>query len=137
MVSYSTNGPTGTPGSSDVETPLFQQVARRISDDIVAGLLPEGSQVPSTTDFAVHWSINPATALKGIAQLVDDGVLFKQRGIGMFVAEGARERLLARRRADFVQVFLAPLLVEATRIGITPTEVAKLILEDMDNEHSD
>lgn len=117
------------PGSSDVETPLFQQVARRISDDIVAGVLPEGSQVPSTTDFAVHWSINPATALKGIAQLVDDGVLFKQRGIGMFVSKGARERLLARRRADFSSTFLTPLLAEAARIGLTPTEVSRLIEE--------
>jgi len=134
MVSYSTNGPAGLAASTDVELPLFQQVARRISDDIVSGVLPEGSQVPSTTEFAVHWSINPATALKGISQLVDDGVLFKQRGIGMFVVDGARERLLAQRRADFAQRFLSPLLAEAARIGLTPTEVAHLILEETDND---
>lgn len=130
MVSYSTNGPAGLDASTDVDLPLFQQVAGRISDDIVAGVLPEKSQVPSTTEFAIHWSINPATALKGISQLVDDGVLYKQRGIGMFVAEGARERLLARRRTEFAHRFVHPLLEEAGRIGLTPTEVAHLILKE-------
>lgn len=134
MVSYSTTGPAGIAASEDVELPLFQQVARRISDDIIAGVLPEGSQVPSTTEFAVHWSINPATALKGIAQLVDDRVLYKQRGIGMFVAEGARAHLLSRRQADFPRRFLTPLLAEAARIGLTPHEVAHLILEDTHND---
>ncbi len=133
MVSYSTNEPTGAAASTDVELPLFQQVAQRISDDIVAGILVEDAQVPSTTEFAVHWSINPATALKGITQLVDDGILYKQRGIGMFVAVGARERLLARRRTEFGHRFVNPLLDEARRIGLTPAEVAHLILKE--NRH--
>ncbi|MDO5736776.1 MAG: GntR family transcriptional regulator [Propionibacteriaceae bacterium] len=133
MVSYSSNGPPGFPQVNGVEIPLFQQVARRISDDIVAGILVEDAQVPSTTEFAIHWSINPATALKGITQLVDDGILYKQRGIGMFVAEGARERLLAQRRTEFADRFVHPLLAEAGRIGLTPTEVAHLILKE--NRH--
>lgn len=134
MVSYSTNGPPGLPEVNGVEVPLFQQVARRISDDIVAGVLVEGGQVPSTTEFAIHWSINPATALKGITQLVDDGVLYKQRGIGMFVTDGARHHLLSRRRAEFVARYLTPLIAEAARIGLSPTEVAHLILEDTDHD---
>lgn len=126
MVSYSSNAPDSQEGA----LPLFQQVAARVSDDIVAGVLAEGDQVPSINEFASFWRINPATALKGIAQLVSDGVLYKQRGIGTFVADGARERLLERRRADFAQRFVAPLLAEADRLGLTSQQVIDIINQE-------
>lgn len=96
--------------------PLFQQVAQRICDDIVDGTLAEGDQVPSINEFASFWRINPATALKGVSQLVAEGTLYKQRGIGTFVAQGARSRLVKRRRADFASCFVRPLLAEAGRL---------------------
>jgi DNA-binding transcriptional regulator YhcF (GntR family) len=126
MVSYSTN----TPAGQGEEVPLFQQVARRIADDIVDGTLAEGDQVPSINEFASFWRINPATALKGVAQLVAEGVLYKQRGIGTFVGDGARARLLAQRRADFHRRFVGPLLAEASRIGLTRAQVAELISQE-------
>lgn len=126
MVSYSTNTPT----NQGDDVPLFQQVARRISDDIVEGTLAEGDQVPSINEFASFWRINPATALKGISQLVSDGVLYKQRGIGTFVADGARARLLEQRRADFVTRFVGPLLAEADRLELSRQQVIDLITRE-------
>ena len=78
----------------DDSRPLFLQIAEQIENDIIDGALPEESQVPSTNEFAAFHRINPATAGKGVNLLVDDGVLYKKRGIGMFVAEGARDRLV-------------------------------------------
>lgn len=86
--------------------------------------------MPSINEFASFWRINPATALKGVAQLVAEGILYKQRGIGTFVADGARARLLAQRRADFHQRFVGPLLAEAARLGLTPAQVIELISQE-------
>jgi GntR family transcriptional regulator len=83
--------------------------------------------VPSTNELAAFYRINPATAAKGINVLADDGLLEKRRGIGMFVATGARQRLLARRRAEFTQRYVAPLLSEAARLGIDTGELFALI----------
>jgi DNA-binding transcriptional regulator YhcF (GntR family) len=111
----------------DEGTPLFVQVAERLAGEIADGGLAEGERVPSTNELAAFYRINPATAAKGINVLVDDGLLEKRRGIGMFVATGARQRLLARRRADFSQRYVEPLLTEATRLGIDTDELVILI----------
>lgn len=111
----------------DEGTPLFLQIAQRLSSDIVDGTLPEGSRVPSTNEFAAFYRINPATAAKGINLLVDDGVLEKRRGIGMFVVTGARSRLIQLRRKEFAEQFVDPLLVEARRLGIGTDELVDLI----------
>lgn len=127
MVSYSTNEPIGQ--ADGVELPLFLRIAQAIENDIVDGLLAEEAQAPSTNEIAAFHRINPATALKGVNQLVADGVLYKKRGIGMFVAPGARAALLARRRADFAAKFLSPALAEAARLGLSPDDVVALIEE--------
>ena len=107
--------------------PLFAQVAERLAGEIADGGLAEGARVPSTNELAAFYRINPATAAKGIKVLVDDGLLEKRRGIGMFVATGARQRLLARRRAEFTERYMEPLLTEATRLGIDSDELIALI----------
>lgn len=127
MVSYSSNTPIDQGGEA---VPLFQQVANRVSDEIVEGAIAEGEQVPSINEFATAWRINPATALKGISQLVADGVLYKQRGIGTFVAPGARQRLVERRRDDLAARFVQPLLREAARLGLSPRQVIDLISKE-------
>lgn len=109
--------------------PLFLQIAERVEDEIVDGTLAEESQAPSTNELAAFHRINPATAAKGVNMLVEKGVLYKRRGIGMFVAPGARELLLAERRAAFTDGFVRPLLVEARRIGLSPDDVRALISE--------
>jgi GntR family transcriptional regulator len=107
--------------------PLFAQVAERLAGEIADGGLAEGERVPSANELAAFYRINPATAAKGINVLADDGLVEKRRGIGMFVTEGARARLLARRRAEFTERYVEPLLTEATRLGIDPDELIALI----------
>ncbi len=107
----------------DEGTPLFGQVAERLAAEIADGGLAEGERVPSTNELAAYYRINPATAAKGINLLADDGLLEKRRGIGMFVAAGARQRLLAQRRDHFVERYVRPLLTEATRLGIGSGEL--------------
>jgi GntR family transcriptional regulator len=113
----------------DEGTPLFAQVADRLAGQIADGGLAEGARVPSTNELAAFYRINPATAAKGINVLADGGLLEKRRGIGMFVATGARKRLLARRRAEFAQRYVEPLLTEAARLGIDADELFALIRE--------
>jgi GntR family transcriptional regulator len=107
--------------------PLFAQVAERLAAEIADGGLAEGARAPSTNELAAFYRINPATAAKGINLLADDGLLEKRRGIGMFVAAGARQRLLARRRAEFTERYVSPMLREAARLGIDADELSALI----------
>ena len=113
--------------SLDEGTPLFVQIAGQLADDIVDGQLAEGARVPSTNELAAFYRINPATAAKGINMLVDDGVLEKRRGIGMFVAAGAREQLLATRRKLFAEQYVDPLVAEANRLGIDSDTLVSLV----------
>ncbi len=113
----------------DEGAPLFVQIAGRLAEDIADGTLAEGERVPSTNELAAFYRINPATAAKGISMLTDDGLVEKRRGIGMFVAAGARTRLLAQRRQQFADRFVEPLVAEAGRLGIDADELAAMIRE--------
>jgi DNA-binding transcriptional regulator YhcF (GntR family) len=108
--------------------PLFQQIAEQIEGAIIDGSLPEESQVPSTNELATFHRINPATAAKGLNQLVAEGILYKKRGIGMFVTVGARDALRFRRREAFARQYIEPLVTEATRLGI-PLDDLKSMLD--------
>lgn len=109
------------------EGPIFQQLAAKIADDIVAETYAEETAVPSATDFALFFQMNPATASKGVNLLVELGVLYKKRGIGMFVATGARDILRAQRRREFRTQYLQPLLREAGVLAITASELHTMI----------
>ena len=111
----------------DESRPIFVQVAEQIENDIIAGLMAEESQVPSTNELAAFYRINPATALKGITLLVDEGILYKKRGIGMFVAAGARAKLIDQRRDGFAAEYLRPLLAEAAKLGISAKDLSAMI----------
>jgi len=111
----------------DEGTPLFVQIAERLAEDIADGGLAEGERVPSTNELAAYYQINPATAAKGINMLAADGLLEKRRGIGMFVAGGARNRLLEDRRKRFAERHIDPLVAEASRLGIDADELIALI----------
>jgi GntR family transcriptional regulator len=113
----------------DEGAPLFAQIAERLADDIADGTLADGERVPSTNELAAYYRINPATAAKGISMLTDDGLLEKRRGIGMFVAAGARARLLAERRKQFAERYIEPLVAEASRLGLGADELVALIRE--------
>src|SRR6202020_2866560 len=83
----------------DEGTPPFAQIAERVGGEIADGGLAEGERVPSMNELAAFYRINPATAAKGLNLLADDGLLEKRRGVGMFAASPARNRLVAPRRA--------------------------------------
>nr|WP_246875203.1 GntR family transcriptional regulator [Corynebacterium sp. Marseille-P3884] len=91
------------------------------------GELEPGDRAPSTNELAAFHGINPATARKGLTLLAEAGVLEKRRGIGMFVTEGARERIIGKRREDFAGAYAAPLIDEALRLGYARTELHDLI----------
>lgn len=113
--------------SFDDERPIFIQIAEGIKDAILAGAFKEESQIPSITEFSVNYRINPATALKGINILVDEGIIYKKRGVGMFVAEGAVEMLKGKRKEQFYDNFVKNLIEEAKRLGISKDEVVTML----------
>ena len=115
----------------DDSRPIFLQIAELIENDIVSGTLGEESQVPSTNEFAAYYRINPATAAKGVNLLVESGILYKKRGIGMFVSTGARDRLLDVRRKDFQAQYIQPLAREARKLGISGEELSLMIKQSL------
>lgn len=108
------------------EMPIFVQIAELLEDAILSGAYGEETQVPSITEFSVAYKINPATALKGVNLLVDAGYLYKRRGVGMFVAAGARERILAARRERFYRDFVLSTVRESKRLEIGAAELLEM-----------
>lgn len=113
--------------SLNEERPIFLQIADMLKDSILNGLYEEEMQVPSITEFSVVYKINPATALKGVNILVDEGLLYKKRGLGMFVAEGAREKLAVQRKEDFYINYIKPMLKEAHALKIEKEELNRMM----------
>lgn len=107
--------------------PIFIQISEWVEDQILQGALFEGEQVPSTNQLAAQYQINPATAGKGINLLVSDGIIYKKRGIGMFVSEGACNKILQKRKLQFEQEILPLFLTETTKLGISKEELFKMI----------
>ncbi|MCJ8010286.1 GntR family transcriptional regulator [Paenibacillus sp. KQZ6P-2] len=112
---------------TDDGRPIFIQIAEKIEDDIIGGGLPEESQVPSTNQFASFYQINPATAAKGVNLLVDQGILYKKRGIGMFVTSGARETLIEKRKELFYEQYVITMIHEAKKLGITIDQLTNMV----------
>ena len=113
----------------DESKPIYLQIAESIEDEILKNALKEGDQVPSTNQFAKQHQINPATAAKGINLLVDEQILFKKRGIGMFVADGARQSIEEKRRMNFFREYILPLLEEARKLHLESEDVVRMINE--------
>lgn len=107
--------------------PIYIQIREKIEDQIIRGQLKEGDQAPSTTQLVNFYKINHVTVLKGMNQLVDEGILFKKRGIGMFVAEGAKEKLILKRKQTFMEDYIVELVQEADKLGITNEEIFSYI----------
>lgn len=105
------------------EKPIYLQIREKIEDQIVNNQLKEGEQAPSTNQLVTFYKINHATVSKGVNQLVDEGILYKKRGIGMFVAEGAKGKLIQKRKDAFVDDFIVRLVQEANKLGISESEI--------------
>lgn len=111
----------------DDEKPIFIQIAEGIKDAILSNAFPEESQIPSITEFSVTYKINPATALKGINLLVDEKIIYKKRGVGMFVEKGAIDVLKGKRKEEFFEHYISGLIEEAKRLDISNKEIIKMI----------
>jgi GntR family transcriptional regulator len=111
----------------DDRSPIYRQIADRIKADVLSGNLDGDEQVMSTNQYAAFYRINPATAAKAFQQLVDEEILYKKRGIGMFVSPTARDTLRARRRETFFADVVDPMVAEARAVGIPIAEVVARI----------
>jgi DNA-binding transcriptional regulator YhcF (GntR family) len=111
----------------DNDKSIYLQIAESIENDILKGAIDEEMQIPSTNQMAVIFKINPATAAKGINLLVDDNIIYKKRGIGMFVAEGAKTQIQEKRKESFYEKYVISLLDEAKQIGISKQELLRMI----------
>jgi GntR family transcriptional regulator len=109
------------------EKPIFIQLAESIEDNILKGIYPEETQIPSTTEVAVILKINPATVNRGVNLLVDDGIIYKKRGVGMFVCQGAHEKIMAKHKQAFYHNFLLPMLDEAKNLGLSRQDVIGML----------
>ena len=109
------------------EVPIYLQIARQLEENILMGVYPEETQVPSTTERSTGLQINPATVLKGMNQLVADGIIYKKRGVGMFVSTGAMTKIRQARQSEFYDNYVLPLVKEAQRLGITMEELTDML----------
>ena len=111
------------------EKSIYIQIKEMIERDILRNILLEEERVPSTNELAKLYAINPATAAKGVNILVDEGILYKKRGIGMFVATGAKKQIMEKRKKNFYDDYVKSLMAEARSLGITRQELIAMIQE--------
>lgn len=121
----------------DGTRPIFLQLAEMLEEGIISGAYPEEGQIPSITEFSATLKINPATALKGINLLVDEGLVYKKRGLGMFVATGARDALLKKRQESFYTDRVRPVAREASSLGLTLPELTRLVERAYNDEEKE
>ena len=111
------------------EKSIYIQIKEMIESDRLRDILLKEERVPSTNELAKLYAINPATAAKGVNLLVDEGILYKKRGIGMFVAEGAKEQIMKKKKEHFYDDYIKSLMAEARNLGITKQELIAMIEE--------
>jgi DNA-binding transcriptional regulator YhcF (GntR family) len=107
------------------DRPLFEQIKAYIAEGILSGRFGADAQIPSVNQLTAHFGINPVTVLKGINQLTDEGLLYKKRGVGMFVSPEAHSLLRARYADSFDADFVRPLVQRAKSLGLTQEEVQR------------
>lgn len=104
--------------------PIYVQIADDIRSQILRGALRDGDQLTSTTEYATTYRINPATAGKAFAILVDEGLVEKRRGIGMFVAQGAHASLVEKGLTTYVDDTLYPAVEAGLALGLDIDSIA-------------
>ena len=119
------------------EKSIYLQIKEMIERDILRDILLEEERVPSTNELAKLYAINPATAAKGVNLLVDEGILYKKRGIGMFVAAGAKEAIRKKRREHFFEDYVKAMLAEAANLGISKEELIEMIAWDQGGKENE
>jgi DNA-binding transcriptional regulator YhcF (GntR family) len=109
------------------EKPIFIQIADEIEEAIFIGAFEEETQIPSTTEISTMFKINPATVLKGMNRLLEEGIVYKKRGVGVFVSSGAFDQVAMKRRDQFYKSFVESLIEEAYKLGLSRTDILNYI----------
>ena len=107
----------------NTEKPIFIQIAEQLEDSIFTGIFPEETKIPSTNEISALLNINPHTVLKGMNLLVDEEIIYKKRGLGMFVKEGAVEKIRRKRQGQFYDQYIAAMIAEASKLKMTKEEI--------------
>ncbi len=118
----------------DLDKPIFIQIAEQLEDSIFTGTFPEETKIPSTNEISVLLNINPHTVLKGMNLLVDEEVIYKRRGLGMYVKEGAVERIRRKRQGQFFSQYVASMVREAVKLEMSKEELMRLIERGYEDE---
>lgn len=118
----------------NMEKPIFIQIAEQLEDSIFTGVFSEETKIPSTNEISALLSINPHTVLKGMNKLVDEEIIYKKRGLGMFVKEGAVEKIRKKRQSQFYRQYIQPLISEAMKLQMSKENVISLIERGYNDE---
>lgn len=117
-----------------IDKPIFLQIAEQLEDSIFTGVFPEETKIPSTNKIAAVLNINPHTVLKGMNLLVDEDIIYKKRGLGMFVKTGAVEKIRQKRQGQFYEQYIAALIREAEKLQMSKEDIMALIERGYDDE---
>jgi GntR family transcriptional regulator len=109
------------------DVPIYIQIAKAIENNVLNGVFEEETAIPSTTEISVKYKINPATVAKGFNLLVDEGIIYKKRGVGMFVVTGSKDNLIRKRKENFYNNYIVALIEEAKKLGISSSDIIKMI----------
>lgn len=121
----------------DGNSPIFKQVKEAIEEEILSGALAPGEQIPSNRKLVALWEVNPMTVMKGVGLLADEGIIYKKRGEGMFVASDAPERLKKRLGENFRREHIEVLVKLAVALGIGLEELHAQINEVWESLNDD
>jgi GntR family transcriptional regulator len=109
----------------DEDQPIYRQLRDRVVAMILEGVLADGDALPSVRNVAAEYRLNPLTVLKGYQELVDEGLVEKKRGRGMFVNDGARTKLLKAERQRFLEKEWPKVLSTILRLGLDEAELLR------------
>ena len=116
----------------DESTPIYLQIKSEIEKAIIYGSLEEEEAVPSIRIMAKQYRLNPQTVSNAISELLNEGILFKKRGIGMFVEKGAQKKLKAKTYDEFIEEDLKKVISKSRSLGISKLDLLKLIENSYD-----
>ncbi|QGG53042.1 GntR family transcriptional regulator [Lysinibacillus pakistanensis] len=111
----------------DSTTPIYIQIAEWLQHEIIANRLQADEKVYSQYQLAELFNINPATAGKGLTILLEEQLLYKKRGLGMFVSQDAKDRILSKRRNEILTKMAQEIVLEAQRLLVSDEELLALI----------
>lgn len=120
--------------NSNTDKPIFMQIAEQLEDSIFTGVFPEETKIPSTNEISALLNINPHTVLKGMNMLVDEEIIYKKRGLGMYVKIGAVKKIQEKRQGQFYDQYIAALIEEARKLQMSKDEIITLIERGYEDE---